>query len=157
MTNKNRELVRNARSAAHARMLYETAVAASQDISTTGTDLGKLPERDGILAACCGVWITGTLGLEEGRKGRLVATSEKELDGMVAMVAMARHLVFDCPDEEKYQLGIAHGEYRCGPEGFEKREGTWVCKFDRDWWKAFWAINQVSSDVSIVVGIGVSR
>lgn len=130
-------------------MLYETAVAASQDGLTTGTDLGKLAERDGILAACYGVWITGTLGLEEGRKGRLEATSEKELDGMVAM---ARHLVFDCPDEEKYQVRIAHREYRGGPEGFEKREGTWVCKFDRDCPKAFWA-----SEVSIAVGIGVSR
>lgn len=123
---ENRALIRNARTAARVCTLYEEA--ASQDTSPTGTDPDKLTAREEILAAYYGIWFTSIFAWDvESMIDRLEAVGKREIDGMAAMT---RYLVFDCPDDERFRIGIAHQDSR----------------IVRVWRLAFGAITWISGD-----------
>lgn len=146
VVNKNKDLMSNARIAAHLCVLYEQS--ASQGTSmTTGQDPGRLTERRDILAAFYDMWIICVLGLLTVGRERLEATDKKALDGMVKV---ARFLVFDCPMDGLHQLSIAAKETPRMAEGFEEIYGTRVPKeFDGFWWDTLRAISYVSGDHSM--------
>ncbi|CAD6586740.1 MAG: hypothetical protein ASARMPRED_002813 [Alectoria sarmentosa] len=133
VTHRNERLLKMARSAAHACILYEEP-AARQTTSTAGPYASQPIKREELLAAYYGIWILSILSYDTVPLERVKATSKRELE---AMLTMTRYLLGDCPDAEKCRLGIAHLEFRRGLEGSGEEEGRRVCVFDSKWWFAF--------------------